>query len=98
MRPKVTQEDTSRARGTRIVRSERANRKRAEAVGAEEASGGRGTASVADCPVTLAATVRRRRWDSNASSAVSVDTLRPNALNNRKPRALSMRESVVKNT
>jgi hypothetical protein len=48
--------------------------------------------------ITLAATVRRRRWDPNASNAVSEDTLRPNALDNRKPRALSIRESVRNNT
>jgi len=90
----VTQEDTSRARGIRTVKLERAGRIRTEAVGAEDASRGRGAASIMDCTITLAATVRRRRKDPNATSAVSVEALRPNALNNQKPRALSIRELV----
>jgi hypothetical protein len=47
---------------------------------------------------TRLTTVRRRRRDPNATSAVSVNTLRPNALNNRELRALSMREVLVRHT
>jgi len=87
----VTQEDTSRVWGTRTVKLERAVR-------AENASRGRETASAADCPITSVKTARKKHKDQNATNAVSMDMLRLNALNNRKPRALSMRELLVKNT
>jgi hypothetical protein len=68
------------------------------AVRAKDANSGRGTASAEDCPITSVKTARKEHKDQNAANAVSVDTLRPNALNNQKPRALSMRELLVKNT
>jgi hypothetical protein len=86
----VTQEGTRRGWGNRTMKLKRAVR-------AEEVSRRRGITSVADYPITLAATVRRKRKDQNATSAVSVDTLRRNALNNREPWALSMRRLLVRN-
>jgi len=96
-RLKVAQEGISRDRGTRTVKLERAGRRRAEAVWAEDASRERGTASAVDCPITSIRTARKEHKDQNTTNSVSMDTLRPNALNNRKPRALSMRELLVKN-
>jgi len=40
---------------------------------AKGASRGRGTASIADCPIMSVETIRRRRRDQNVSSAMSVD-------------------------
>jgi hypothetical protein len=71
------------------------DQKEVEAVEAGELSRGIRTALIVDYPITLVATVQQKRKDLDATSAESMDTLRLDASNNRKPRALSMRGSLI---